>query len=198
MSDYLVEGYGAAARNPEYDGPYLDGHKFDPAIQFAFAGDPEKQAELQKVIDEHEGTPILAPGGAITIKTADGEPDVVVLTKEAPEVNTVVLKETEVDRLSKEQQEAELESTVEPYADGPPEGTVDDEQDDVNREKVNIDGPSGADEQREGADYNPTRYESPRTEEGTVEANKQDALEPTTKPNHSDGSENKSDSISLS
>jgi hypothetical protein len=57
MSEYSVEGYGAAARNPEYDGPYLDGADFDPAVKFAFAGDPEKQAEFQdSLVSEAEET----------------------------------------------------------------------------------------------------------------------------------------------
>lgn len=90
MSEYLVEGYGAAARNPEYDGPYLDGFDFDPGIKYAFAGDPKKQAELQKVLDETEGTAVM-DNGAVKIITPEGEDNVVVLTKEPEKVRNVVL-----------------------------------------------------------------------------------------------------------
>jgi hypothetical protein len=165
MSEYVVEGYGAAARNPEYDGPYLDGHRFDPAIQFAFAGDPEKQAELQKVIDDTEGTPVLAPGGVVTIVTGKDEPNVVVLTKEPDETRTIVLQETEVDKRNKEQQEAELESVEDPNATGSPEGTVDLEQDDVPRSH----------ETRDGDDYNPTVSENRNSDDNTIEQRKDES-----------------------
>lgn len=169
MSEYAVEGYGAAARNPEYDGPYLDGHRFDPAIQFAYAGDPEKQAQLQKILDETDGTPVLS-NGVVTVITGEGDPNVVILTKEPEETKTIVLDESDVDRRAKEQREAELQSTVEPYSDGAPAGTVDTEQENVDREVVDLDGPSGKDETRDGESYNVT--EARETDDGTVESDK--------------------------
>jgi hypothetical protein len=42
--EYKVEGYG---KNPEYDGPYLDGSDFDPNFVYAKAGDPEAQEKWQ-------------------------------------------------------------------------------------------------------------------------------------------------------
>lgn len=164
MSEYVVEGYGAAARNPNYDGPYLDGYDFDPNVNFMFAGDPEKQAELQKVIDDTEGVPVLE-NGTVKIITPEGEDNVVILGKEPENARTVVLSKSAVDEISEETAEAELESSVNPEGTGAPSGTVDTEQDSSAKDKVDLNGPSGADEQREGKDYNPTATHSPRTDD---------------------------------
>lgn len=171
MSEYLVEGYGAAARNPDYDGPYLDGHDFDPGIQFAFAGDPEKQAELQKVIAETEGRPVM-DNGNVKIITPDGEDNVIVLTKEPDSVKNVVLGKSQVDELAEKTAEAELSSVENPEATGSPSGT-----ETGTDEKVNLNGPSGADESREGADYNPTVNKSPRADDDTVDQRKAEATD---------------------
>ena len=91
---YAVEGYGV--RNPEYDGKYLDGDSVDPKVKFAFAGDAQKAADFQKVLADTEGAPVLS-GGGVTIKTASGEPNVVVLTKEPEDTKTIVLGSTPVE-----------------------------------------------------------------------------------------------------
>lgn len=129
MSEYVVEGYGAAARNPNYDGPYLDGYDFDPGVNFMFAGDPEKQAELQKVIDDTEGVPVLE-NGTVKIITPEGEDNVVILGKEPESARTVVLNKSAVDEVSEETAKAELESVEDPEGTGAPSGTVDTEQGD--------------------------------------------------------------------
>lgn len=151
MSDG-VEGYGE--RNPEYDGPYLDGLKFEPSVQFAFGGDPEKQAELQKIIDEHDGQPVMV-NGVLTIKTGEGEPNVVILTSGPADTKTIVLEKSRVDELREEAIEAELAGAAERDEKGDPVNS-----DDV----VDLDGPSGKDETRDGADYNPTAHDNQRDE----------------------------------
>lgn len=169
MSEYVVEGYGAAARNPNYDGPYLDGYSFDPGVNYMFAGDPEKQAELQKVIDDTEGVPVLE-NGTVKIITPDGEDNVVILGKEPENARTVVLQKSQVDEISEETAEAELQSSVEPEGTGAPSGTVDTEQDSSAKDKVDLSGPSGADESRDGADYNPTANDGPRNDDDDSES----------------------------
>ena len=137
MSEYLVEGYGAAARNPEYDGPYLDGYDFDPAINYAFAGDPEKQAELQKIIEETEGVPVME-NGTVKIITPEGQDNVVILAKEPESVVTKVLSKSQVDEQNEEAAKAELGSVEDPEATGAPSGTVDTEQDPEAKDKFNL------------------------------------------------------------
>lgn len=139
MSEYIVEGYGAAARNPEYDGPYLDGHDFDPAINYAFAGDPEKQAELQQIIADTEGTPVME-NGTVKIITPKGEDNVVILSKEPESAKTVVLGKSELDKQSEETAKAELGSVEEPEATGAPSGTVDTEQDSSAKDNFDLSG----------------------------------------------------------
>lgn len=43
--EYQVEGYNT--KIPEYDGPYLEGHDFDPGFVYAYAGNSELQEEYQ-------------------------------------------------------------------------------------------------------------------------------------------------------
>lgn len=165
MSEYLVEGYGAAARNPNYDGPYLDGYDFDPGINFMYAGDPEKQAELQKVIEDNEGVPVLE-NGTVKILTPEGQDNIVILPKEPESVQTVVLPQSRVDEINEETAKQDLLSVQgNPEGAGAPSGTTDTEQDSLYKENpegdthedINFDGESGADEQREGRPYNPTQ-----------------------------------------
>ena len=51
-------------KNLDYDGPYLDGHDFDPNFVFANAGDPEAQAQYQnelKAFGETNEEPVEEP-----------------------------------------------------------------------------------------------------------------------------------------
>lgn len=141
---YAVDGYGQGARNPQYDGPYLDGHSFDPNVQFAFAGDPEKAAQLQKIIDETDGQPVLA-NGVVTIVTGPDEPNVVILSSEPADTKTIVLEKSAVDEAN---EEAGLHGgiDIDPLNEN---GTKDEDSD----PKADEDNAEGDQEHREGAPY---------------------------------------------
>lgn len=47
---YEVAGYGV--KTPGYDGPYLDGHDFDPGFIYAMSGSPASQAKFQDDLKE--------------------------------------------------------------------------------------------------------------------------------------------------
>jgi hypothetical protein len=122
---YKVEGYGT--RNPEYDGPYLDGSDFDPAVRFAFGGDPEKQAQLQEVLDEYEGLAVVTSNG-VSIITASDEPNVLVVLKEPEDTTVVVLDRSRLDELTEEQAQSEAD-----FEDENPEAdTAEDSEEDKN------------------------------------------------------------------
>lgn len=105
MGEYEVEGYGVKS---SYDGPYLKGADFDPAVAFAKSGDPEAQAEHQtelvKDIDGVDDFKVIRfaspdkptdPDTAVIPvtepeKTEDTTPEVIVLDppKTTPEPDT--------------------------------------------------------------------------------------------------------------